>query len=505
VTAAQVKFSLSVSWVSAAAGMGLIQIHVAFFLNFISGLQQAHAQLRIMAPSDLKHQFGNGGKIEGTTATFGAPFYGERILGRLVYGEPKSEAPHCSAEDYDVPTPEEVPVEHHHYKQVRLIHIILVRRGACSFVTKAKVAAAKGAHAVVIVDRKDSDKTSDQIRQIIMSDDGYGSNVQIPSILISKQEGQLLIDKVKERNGEQVIVELAWDVPTDNVVQLDMWMSSGSTLSQTFLKEFAPNRMKLNEMVKFIPHFWIYQTPEGQNDYNDMCTRVDGEYCAEVPVGYSITGKEIINEDVRQLCIHKKYTVKRTKDMNQAGSVPVEYAREFWEYVEKYGDRCPLDGPTEETKFGKKCSENVMRDTRIDIELIEKCVDNEKMDLLKEQRTNHAWSSRALRVNGWRYSGTVDADLVTRAICSGFVRQPAACLELAEPKGVERIVEVQRGPPGVSFGTVALWLIGVSMAVAIALFLYKRSMTKSIHSTLREEVMLEVQAQMDSYRQMDNH
>lgn len=32
-----------------------------------------------------------------------------------------------------------------------------------------------------------------------------------------------------------------------------------------------------------------------------------------------------------------------------------------------------------------------------------------------------AWSPRAIRINGWRYSGMLEADLVVRAVCSGFI------------------------------------------------------------------------------------
>ena len=32
-----------------------------------------------------------------------------------------------------------------------------------------------------------------------------------------------------------------------------------------------------------------------------------------------------------------------------------------------------------------------------------------------------AWSPRAIRINGWRYSGMLEADLVARAVCSGFI------------------------------------------------------------------------------------
>merc|ERR1712066_197993 len=98
---------------------------------------------------------------------------------------------------------------------VRLIHIIMVRRGTCSFVTKVRVAKAKGAHAVIIVDRENSTLTVRDIRRTIVADDGYGNNIDIPSMLISKQDGQHLIDAAK---SSQVIIELAWDVPTNRVV-----------------------------------------------------------------------------------------------------------------------------------------------------------------------------------------------------------------------------------------------------------------------------------------------
>ena len=35
----------------------------------------------------------------------------------------------------------------------------------------------------------------------------------------------------------QVVVELAWDLPTDHVVTVDMWMSSASIASMKFIKD----------------------------------------------------------------------------------------------------------------------------------------------------------------------------------------------------------------------------------------------------------------------------
>mmetsp|Transcript_45430 Transcript_45430/g.140813 ORF Transcript_45430/g.140813 Transcript_45430/m.140813 type:complete len:458 (+) Transcript_45430:2-1375(+) len=455
-----------------------------------------------MAPEWLVEKFTQTqGRIEGSTATFGAPFYGERLLGRLVWGDSLKNKTHCSEDDYIVPGADEVQVKDRSYSEVRLIHIVMVRRGQCSFVTKVRVARAKGAHAVIIVDKEDSTKTVKQIRRIIVADDGYGGSIDIPSLLISKQDGAFLIDAAKR---SQVIIELAWDVPTNHVVLMDLWMSSASRESNRFLQEFSSKRKALNEKVKFVPHYHIFSM-ESSADYNELCADASANFCAEDPDGSGpITGKMVLDEDVRQLCIHDLTKVKR-EDLdigalheNPAGVM--EYAEKFWDYVEQMLVKCPVDGTKPATRFGQQCSEALMRKVGIDVDQVNQCMAISRDQKLQDQRENKAWSPRALRINGWRYDGRLDADLVTRAICAGFVRQPPACASLVEPVNP---FKDPRPPPGnVGFGTFILTLVIVAAFTLGALLLYKRSLTRHIHSALREEVMLEVQAQMDSYKQL---
>lgn len=458
----------------------------------------ARSQVRVMSPEWLVRQFGDTrGRIEGSTATFGAPFYGERILGQVVWGDSRGQM-HCTAEDYDVPRPEKVTVPGKDYTQVRLIHIVLVRRGTCSFVTKVSVARKKGAHAVIIVDKEDSTLTSSDIRRIIVADDGYGKTIDIPSLLVSKEDGEKLI---RAANTSQVLVELAWDVPTNHVVVMDLWMSSASRESQRFLKEFAPKRKALNQAVKFVPHYHVFSM---QSDYNDLCTDYTAKFCAEDPDGSGdVTGKDVLEEDVRQLCIHDLTKVKRTDWIGGARPDPtvLEYAEKWWDYVEMFADECPVDG-SGDRKFGRTCAETVMRKVDIDVGKVQDCLISKKEEKLAQERENVAWSPRALRVNGWRYSGTLDADTVTRAICAGFVQQPQACAELVEPVNPFKNDLPPMPEEGVSFGTFFLGLLIVGCVLFGVVLLYKRSLTKHIHTALREEVMLEVQAQMDTYKQL---
>jgi len=481
----------------------------------IALLVRVQGQVRVMAPQALVQEFAKSrGLIEGSTATFGAPFYGDRVLGRLVYGDSSLGQKHCSDEDYSVPKDQTSLSSTSAGKEVRLINIILVRRGGCSFTKKVKVASAKGAHAVIIVDKEDSVLTSKDMHNIIVADDGTGENIEIPSVLISKDDGGPLIQAAKRY---EVIVELAWNLPTNHTVQTDLWMSSASRESFKFLKEFAPKRRILNKVMAFTPHYAVFGMDQVDvTTASSLCSDATGKYCAEDPDGPGpITGRDVLAEDVRQLCIHDLYKKivyadsvmdsaaakiqEATRGIYEAMAKRplVEYAAQFWAYMEKFPEACPLES------FGLECSERLMLEVGIDAAKIEACAKSSGQEKLAHERKNPAWSPRALRINGWRYSGVMDADLVTRAICSGFVEQPQECKDLVKPRDpFTPFSATVKKVDGVSFGALIGWLIGAVLLVSAALLLYKRSLKKEIGATLREEVMLEVQAQIGEYSRL---
>merc|ERR1712113_323006 len=125
-------------------------------------------------------------------------------------------------------------------------------------------------------------------------------------------------------------------------------------------------------------------------------------------------------------------------------------------------------------------------------------MDTTMLKKLDYERKNPAWSPRALRINGWRYSGILDADLVTRAICSGFTVQPAECKDVISPRSPFVAYGAPQAYYGVTFGTF-IRLGGVVALTSTCLWFYNRHMRKEMRANLREEVMLEVQAQMGQY------
>merc|ERR1712048_112654 len=121
----------------------------------------------------------------------------------------------------------------------------------------------------------------------------------------------------------------------------------------------------------------------------------------------------------------------------------------------------------------------LMQKVGINVQDVLHCALTSKEDKLQHERDNQAWSPRALRINGWRYSGILDADLVTRAICSGFIRQPAECSQIVQPRNpFMPFVPSGNQNNGVTFGQLIAWLGGIVIFICGALLLYKRSLKK---------------------------
>ncbi|CAJ1336365.1 unnamed protein product [Effrenium voratum] len=204
----------------------------------------------------------------------------------------------------------------------------------------------------------------------------------------------------------QVVVELNWDVPADDVVLVagrpavrlwtegyechpwtlklpeDLWMSSASLESQKFIKDFAPKRAVLNEYLQFVPHYHVFSM-ESSQDYKELCSDVTGRFCAEDPdVSGSVTGRDVLMEDVRQLCIHE-LTAITTDKRRKSSSMPIPlavrqklpfFSSQWWQYASILLDECPVDGKTSDRAFGPECSARVMRQVGIDVEKVEECV-----------------------------------------------------------------------------------------------------------------------------------
>ena len=101
--------------------------------------------------------------------------------------------------------------------------IVITKRGNCSFVTKVRNAERAGASLLVVVDNN-----LENVKNVIMGDDGTGTGIRIPSMLIGKEEGQILIDQaLKNESPVTLSAEFVMEHP-DDTVEMEFWYSSAN-------------------------------------------------------------------------------------------------------------------------------------------------------------------------------------------------------------------------------------------------------------------------------------
>lgn len=210
---------------------------------------------------------------------------------------------HCVESGYHVPAADDHKV----------ITMVMVRRGKCTFSRKTIIAASKGAHAVHL-------------------DHG-------------------------RRRGE-----LEWLVPqAGHAVEMELWMDAGEELAGNFLTAFEHNRRVLHDVVDFNPHYRVFSLRSKDiRVFHDLCTDTSGALCAQDPDGTGpVTGVDVLDEAVRQLCIHEAEAV-------HGAATATTYAAKWWDYVVAFAKSCPMDGEGD-GRFGAKCSKRVMRSVRLDV------------------------------------------------------------------------------------------------------------------------------------------
>lgn len=481
----------------------------------------ASGQVLIASPPWLRDQFTSDGlgEITASTATFGAPTFGERIYGTLKYAKPLyREHPHCKRSGYtDVDAFEQSMsgecqdesscAEETEDSVAKPNYVVVVRRGGCSFVTKVRVAQKLGARAVIFVDDPTAGWTSQSIKNLLVIANEYGDSVQIPSVIIPNKEGEALIAGIEkaEQENTDASLELHWDVPSNNIVRMDMWMSPARSDVIKFLKAFQSVAEALRFNMQFVPHYDIRYMG---TFYNEECLDDNKKHCATDPDrGGPIKGSELVAESLRELCAWKttaeSFVPSKISDMALPVGVDApkglpqtkdEVVRSFkyWDYMSLLHERCPLGEEEADKRFGSKvCSEKLMVEVGIDVDAVNKCIKEEGDSILDIEMAHGSELSFQLRINDWMYRGDIERDVVANAVCAGFMKKPEACLTGFKPSFV--------------FSRDMIILLAVMGIAAIAcVYALLKCLANRARLAVKDEVLFEVKQQMAKYSRLQS-
>ncbi len=115
----------------------------------------------------------------------------------------------------------------------------IAKRGECSFVQKVRNMENIGVAVGIVIDDH-----AETVENVLMSDDGTGGGIRIPSMLISNPDGKKLLQwyldaSIAEKNQLVLMAEFVLATQADNKVQFDFWMTSSSNRALDFIEDFA--------------------------------------------------------------------------------------------------------------------------------------------------------------------------------------------------------------------------------------------------------------------------
>jgi PA domain len=261
------------------------------------------------------------GTLTTSYANFGVIPYGHSIKG-WIYFDPTNPLGCEPFGEFDF----------NYNSKSEVIPIILVKRGECSFVKKVRNIERIGGKVGIVVDDKIED-----VQYVIMSDDGTGSGIWIPSMLIGRSDGLNMIDflmkyggtpsvKVsksadegsgKNKAGEgddtepddivppknkgkndskgkadkidpkdaktlemaQIIITFNMENP-DNRVEYDIWFTSTDDRALDFIDNFKEYDKLFGESVLMTPHYVTFDCSDCDASFKSKECFGNGKFCA---------------------------------------------------------------------------------------------------------------------------------------------------------------------------------------------------------------------------------
>ncbi|CAD8100124.1 unnamed protein product [Paramecium primaurelia] len=277
-------------------------------------------------------------EIQFKIANFGYVPYGQKISGELEIAIPYN---FCEYQN----------ITKNFNNDISNSKILLVQKGYCSNYQKAINAQIFGYVMMVIVD----DNSQEFISEVTNNTQG-NLDIQIPTIMIQKTQGDKLKDYLEQINHKTLYIQVLFpDFFQTDKVKYEYWFSSMDQKSYKFLRQFYTFHMQMKDSLEFTPHYTLgrcAQCAKSGFDKRDSLCLSGGRYCAADPDGDGpLDGQDAVREVVRQICIFKEDKIK------------------WWNYVIKYSQQCLGSS----ISIANLCYQYVLELVNIDQKKIEKC------------------------------------------------------------------------------------------------------------------------------------
>ena len=216
-------------------------------------------------------------------------------------------------------------------------------------------------------------------------------------------------------------------MPEHDIVDLDFWFTSSSDRAINFLEDFKKMEKHLGALVNFRPRYVFWECTNCDTKYLDSDCYGGGKYCAVESSNANIKGRDIVLEDLRQLCLWDDLSNKNA-------------TMKWWNYIHHIHSACY-------SVINEDCSMRAHEKVGLSWETTSKCVKSSfgnvnKPDWGKDSTKNtyidkeiSYWKEYgtniypSIVINQKTYRGQIEPMSVFNAICAGFTSPPDQCLK----------------------------------------------------------------------------
>jgi len=271
-----------------------------------------------------------------------------------------------------------------------------------------------------------------------MADDGRGREITIPGVLISKKEGDRIIQYMKDHPTVDVVMEIDFEMEHEsNIVKLDVFLTADTEVVYKLLKDFYFYNILLKGQVNLTMHYITYNhiSYDPKNPVERSNCLGGGKYC-NTPGKFGILdGRAIVHESIKQKCVYKYGN-------NSTNEAPLIY----WNYMIEFYSAC-LNVPTG-SSFNSTCSAAASKSVNLPQKEINECIidsyiatkdakakvdfensaENTLLNIDNESRKQYLINYiPSITINNRTFWGSWTADNLFEAVCAGFQKKPDFC------------------------------------------------------------------------------
>ena len=277
------------------------------------------------------------------------------------------------------------------------------------------------------------DNKLENIEKAVMGDDGTGTGIRVPSMLIGKTDGDKLKEFAKKQGNGTLSAE--FNMPNiEEKVHVELWYSSNNVLALDFLKEFDKYRHELKDRIEFEPRFVTWACDFCADEYKQEECFGNGKYCApnhERSSYSNVYGRDIISEDLRQACLHEMLKKQGQEQL-------------WWDYIKYVHQECFDNISGQCSKLGHQeinvkydttlsCVSQSFNTTQTKQYLNDNIILAENAAKWKEYGTSF-WPS--VTIDNLTFRGDLTPENIMEAVCASLANKPDICFKFYEEEGI---------------------------------------------------------------------